>query len=70
MWFGTVDGLNRYDGYEVSIFKTNKDDVVDFLIFTDDRGYLSSIEITYGFGTHAPIPNGIELHECVHSQFN
>ncbi len=27
MWFGTVDGLNRYDGYQVSIFKTNKDDI-------------------------------------------
>jgi len=51
-------------------FKTNKDDVVDFLVFTDDRGYLSSIEIKYGLGAHAPIPNGIELHECVHSQFN
>ncbi|QMU61779.1 MAG: hypothetical protein GKR92_08750 [Gammaproteobacteria bacterium] len=51
-------------------FNTNKDDVVDFLVFTDDRGYLSGVDITYGFATHAPIPNGIELHECVHSQFN
>ena len=23
MWFGTVDGLNRYDGYNIEIFNTN-----------------------------------------------
>mgnify|MGYP006179865197 FL=1 len=24
MWFGTVDGLNRYDGYEIKVFNTDK----------------------------------------------
>ncbi len=24
MWFGTVDGLNRYDGYSISIYNTDK----------------------------------------------
>ena len=26
MWFGTYDGLNRYDGYEFSVYKNNRDD--------------------------------------------
>ncbi|MDP3830621.1 MAG: two-component regulator propeller domain-containing protein, partial [Ignavibacteriaceae bacterium] len=26
MWFGTDDGLNRYDGYSISIFKHNPND--------------------------------------------
>jgi ligand-binding sensor domain-containing protein len=24
MWFGTVDGLNKYDGYEITQFNTEK----------------------------------------------
>jgi len=26
VWFGTVDGLNRYDGYNIEIFNTSKND--------------------------------------------
>ncbi len=26
IWFGTVDGLNRYDGYNIEIFNTRKND--------------------------------------------
>jgi len=26
VWFGTVDGLNRYDGYEIKIFNTDRND--------------------------------------------
>jgi signal transduction histidine kinase/ligand-binding sensor domain-containing protein/DNA-binding response OmpR family regulator len=26
IWIGTVDGLNRYDGYNIEIFNTNKND--------------------------------------------
>ena len=26
IWFGTVDGLNRYDGYNIEVFNTNRND--------------------------------------------
>lgn len=26
IWFGTIDGLNKYDGYKIEIFNTNKND--------------------------------------------
>ncbi|GJM65147.1 hypothetical protein PEDI_56990 [Persicobacter diffluens] len=26
MWFGTQDGLLRYDGYHFKVFKPNKED--------------------------------------------
>ncbi len=26
MWFGTIDGLNRYDGYEITVFKNDPQD--------------------------------------------
>lgn len=51
-------------------FNTNKEDVVDILVFTDQRGYLSGVEITYGFTGHTPLPEGISIGECIHSQFN
>jgi ligand-binding sensor domain-containing protein len=27
MWFGTQDGLNRYDGYQFKIYRSDRDDV-------------------------------------------
>ena len=26
MWFGTQDGLNKYDGYSFSVYKNNSED--------------------------------------------
>lgn len=51
-------------------FSTNKEDVMDFLVFTDDRGYFSGIDITYGFEGHAPLPEDLTIKECVHMQIN
>src|SRR5215471_16352296 len=44
MWLGTTDGLNRFDGYNVEIFreklgdKNSLPDNVFYSLFTDSRG--------------------------------
>ncbi|MCU0390961.1 MAG: SpoIIE family protein phosphatase [Thermoflexibacter sp.] len=44
MWFGTFDGLNRYDGYHFKIFKNNPEDSTSLAgnfienIFVDSKG--------------------------------
>ena len=46
MWFGTQDGLNRYDGYNIKIFKNNPGDSTSltdnfiFSIYEDQPGTL------------------------------
>ena len=46
MWFGTQDGLNRYDGYNIKIFKNNPGDSTSlndnfiFSIYEDQSGTL------------------------------
>lgn len=46
LWFGTQDGLNRYDGYTFKIFKPNRDDKsaiksnIIKVLFEDSRGVL------------------------------
>jgi len=46
MWFGTQDGLNRYDGYNFKVFKNNSDDTTSlsdnfiFSICEDELGSL------------------------------
>ena len=46
MWFGTQDGLNKYDGYNIKIFKNNPTDSTTlinnfiFSIFEDSSGIL------------------------------
>ena len=42
-------------------FETNREDVLDFIMFTDERGYLRSVDITYGCSNHAAVPEDIEV---------
>ncbi len=46
MWFGTLDGLNKFDGYNFTVFKHNGSDSASiannyiYTIFEDDSGYI------------------------------
>lgn len=46
MWFGTLDGLNKYDGYEFRIFRHNKNSTTSLgdnnvlSLYEDSSGYL------------------------------
>ena len=64
MWFGTSDGVNRYDGYNFRVYKKNNNepysisygDIKDF--FIDSKGNL-------WVGTR----NGINLYDHLHDRF-
>ncbi|MEJ2115600.1 MAG: hypothetical protein P8X88_06030 [Gammaproteobacteria bacterium] len=66
-----VEPITQGNGLFLEVaFNTNKEDVMDFLVFTDDRGYLSGVDITYGFEKHTPLPEGLAIRECVHMQID
>ena len=71
MWFGTQDGLNRYDGYNFKIFKNNPSDSMSltnnfiFSIF-EDQSEILYIE-TQGGTLHRYYP-GTESFKVVEKE--
>ncbi len=49
------------------VYESNAEAEVAFLIFVDDRGYLSSIDVTCGDGNHASLPDDVQLGRVVYS---
>ena len=54
--------LQNRDGLFCEIaFKTNLEDELDMLLFTDERGYISGVDVTYGAANHARVPEDLEI---------
>ncbi len=44
MWFGTADGLNRFDGYEFEVFKNVSTDLICTILSTSDSSTTNMIQ--------------------------
>lgn len=60
MWFGTLDGLNKYNGYEFTIYKRSADDTTSLTsgsiwsLYEDRRGYIWVSTIASGLNRFDP----------------
>ena len=60
MWFGTMDGLNRYDGYNIKVFKNNPSDTTSLSnnfvmgLYEDTSGNMY-VETQAGFQKYNPL---------------
>ena len=59
IWFGTLSGLNRYDGYEFKIFKHNTSDTTsiddDYIVsLSEGPGHKIWVETRNGFNIYDP----------------
>jgi hypothetical protein len=41
-------------------FTSNFSEEIDILVFTDDRGFLARVDVTYGYSNIGPMPDEIE----------
>src|SRR4029434_9683443 len=58
LWFGTQDGLNRYDGYEFKVYKPDPDDANSL----SDRWITSIVEDNQGYLWIATRLGGVQRH--------
>ncbi len=64
MWFGTYDGLNRYDGYDFTIFRHNRNDSTS--IVNNWIGVISEDSLNrLWVGTR----NGVNIYDALHANF-
>ncbi|HTJ51219.1 MAG TPA: two-component regulator propeller domain-containing protein, partial [Cyclobacteriaceae bacterium] len=61
LWVGTMDGLNKYDGYDFTIYRQQPGDTTGLLgnsiasIFEDSHGMLWAATTTHGFYYYNPL---------------
>src|ERR1700712_1548314 len=60
MWFGTLSGLNKYDGYKFKVFKHSGSDTSslndDFIVsISEGPGYKLWVETRNGFNIYDPV---------------
>ena len=61
IWFGTQDGLNRYDGYSLKVFKNDQEDTTSLInnfiysIYEDTSGTLYIENQGGGFQKYDPL---------------
>jgi len=73
MWFGTISGLNRYDGYEFKIFKHSVNDTTsldgDYIVsISEGPGNKLWIETRNGFNIYDPATEKFDHHISVYLQ--
>jgi ligand-binding sensor domain-containing protein/serine phosphatase RsbU (regulator of sigma subunit) len=68
MWFGTMDGLNRYDGYSIKVFKFNPSDSTSILnnfivgLYEDNSGNMY-VETQGGFQKYDPLKENFKIFD-------
>ena len=65
MWFGTYDGLNRYDGYDFKIFRHNPGDPGSIV-----NSWVGAIGEDSLYRLWVGTANGISIYDPVHGNFN